>query len=227
MDITIHTKSGSSRDAVYHSLKNRILQLELPPGTAISEKEISLQFNVSRTPVRESFVRLAQEGLLEIYPQRGTIVSLIDSGLVEEAGFMREHLERAVVREACVSFPEDKLKELKTNLAMQRVCLEEQDYKSMFRLDEDFHRNIFEGCGKINTLEVVQQIKVHLNRSRMLRLAVDHDWEHLYQQHLHLYEAIKERDAGLADTIMQEHLALTIADQGMLMEKYPHYFKQK
>ena len=55
-------QSYSSRDVVYFTLKQLILSLKMPPGTAISEKEISLEFQVSRTPVRESFVRLAQEG---------------------------------------------------------------------------------------------------------------------------------------------------------------------
>ena len=227
MEYTIGTQAVSTRDIVYRSLKNQILLLELPPGTGISEKEISLKFNVSRTPVRESFVRLAQEGLLEVYPQRGTVVSLIDSALVEEARFMREHLERAVLREACISFPASSLIDLKANLDKQQICIEDQDFKEMFMLDEEFHHLIFAGSNKKNTWEVVQQIKVHLNRSRMLKLTADHNWEHLYQQHYCLYEAIEQHDLQQGDQMMQEHMALTIADQKMLMEKYPQYFKPK
>ncbi len=225
MDLNLTTQPVSTRDAVYRVLKNQILQLEIPPGTSLSEKEISLKFNVSRTPVRESFARLAQEGLLEIYPQRGTVVSLIDSELVEEARFMREHLERAVISLACSSFPESNLLLLKTNLARQKLCIEEQDYKSMFQLDEDFHHIIFEGCAKKNTWDVVQQIKVHLNRSRMLRLAADHDWEHLYNQHLHMYKSIQTHDAIRCDLLMKEHMELTLSDQDMLKQKFPSYYK--
>lgn len=148
MEYTIGTQALSTRDIVYRSLKNQILLLELPPGTGISEKEISLKFSVSRTPVREAFVRLAQEGLLAVYPQRGTVVSLIDSELVEEARFMREHLERAVIREACNTFQARKLIDLKANLDKQKLCIEDQDYKEMFMLDEEFHHVIFMGCNK-------------------------------------------------------------------------------
>ena len=133
MDFTLKPiQPVSTRDAVYDSLRTLILQLELPPGTAISEKDISLKFNVSRTPVRDSFVRLAQEGLLEVYPQRGSYVSLIDIDLVEEARFMREQLEVAVVRLACASFPAERLAELERNLSQQRVSIEAHDYRLMF-----------------------------------------------------------------------------------------------
>lgn len=200
------------------------MSIELLPGTSISEKEISLLLGVSRTPVRESFVRLSQEGLLDIYPQRGTVVSLIDLELVEEARFMREQLERAVIRLACDSFPAEQLKALQTNLLLQKVCVEDQDYKKMFELDENFHRTIFEGCRKLNTWAVIQQINVHLNRTRMLRLAADHHWDDLFTQHQQMVEAIREHEADQAERLMSEHLNLTITDQAHLKQKFPAYF---
>jgi len=191
----------------------------------MSENEISLQFNTSRTPVRESFVRLSQEGLLDIYPQRGTVVSLIDLELVEEARFIREQLECAVIRLACDRFPSEQLKALRRNLMLQQACIEEQDYKKMFELDENFHLLIFEGCKKLNTWAVIQQVNVHLNRTRMLRLVSDHNWMNLFKQHQQMTDAIEGKDAVLAAKLMNEHLRLTITDQALLKQKYPHYFK--
>jgi DNA-binding GntR family transcriptional regulator len=216
---------STTREAVYHALKEQILQLDLLPGTIISEKEISVQFQVSRTPVRECFVQLSQEGLLDIYPQRGTVVSLIDLELVEEARFIREQLERAVISLACASFPAMSLQLLKSNLAQQQICMQEQDFKKMFELDEAFHRTIFEGCKKLNTWAVIQQINVHLNRTRMLRLAADHQWEELFEQHQQMVEAIELHQAEKAEQLMDTHLHLTITDQAMLKEKFPAYFK--
>ncbi|QYR20909.1 GntR family transcriptional regulator [Paenibacillus sp. sptzw28] len=225
MNFTARPPSMSTRDNVYQTLRDQILLFELPPGASISEKEISQRFNVSRTPVRESFVRLAQEGLLEVYPQRGTFVSLIDLELVEEARFMREQLERAVIRLACAGFPDERLAELGSNLSLQKACIENQDYRTMFELDEAFHRTIFEGCRKNNTWAVIGQINVHLNRSRMLRLAADHHWDHLYEQHFQMAEAIRNKDEERAERLMKDHLSLTIADQALLKEKFPTYFK--
>ncbi|MFB5760081.1 GntR family transcriptional regulator [Paenibacillus medicaginis] len=225
MDETMYRQSGSAGNSVYIRLKQQMMSLELPPGTALSEKETSIRFQVSRTPVRESFVRLAQEGLVLVLPQRGTKVSLIDTGLVEEARFMREHLECAVIRLACVSFPEEQLAQLEANLARQRDSIEIHDGHRLFDLDEEFHRILFEGCGKLATWTVMQQMNIHFNRLRMLRLDTNPHWYHLYEQHSRMVEAIREQSPDTAERIMHDHLNLGVADLSVLREQYPEYFK--
>lgn len=111
------------------------------------------------------------------------------------------------------------------NLASQKVCMDEQDFKKMFELDEEFHRTIFEGCKKMNTWAVIQQINVHLNRTRVLRLATDHHWDELYTQHGQIVEAIKEQQPDRAELLIRDHLQVGIADQALLKEKFPTYFK--
>ncbi|CAM4304746.1 MAG: GntR family transcriptional regulator [Paenibacillus macerans] len=217
---------GSAGNAVYGQLKERIVTLELPPGTALSEKEMAAAFNVSRTPVRESFVRLAQEELVVVLPQRGTRVSLIDPELVLEARFMREQLERAVIRLACEQFPEEGLTALADNLARQQDSIRRHDNHAMFALDEEFHRILFRGCRKLGTWNVIQQMNAHLNRTRVLWLTTDPHWEHLYDQHKAMYEAILAQNAGSADQLMKEHLNLSIANLPVLQERYPDYFKK-
>lgn len=219
--------SGSAGNQVYARLKQQIVNFELPPGTALSEKETSVLFQVSRTPVRESFVRLAQEGLVLVLPQRGTRVSLIDPDLVEEARFMREQLERAVIRLACRNFPEERLEALDRNLAEQQKSLKLHDKRAMFELDEEFHRILFDGCRKHGTWEVIQQMNAHLNRTRVLWLETDPHWDHLYEQHRDMAEAIRRHDEEGADRLMHEHLTLSIANLGVLQEKYPNYFLSK
>jgi len=215
----------STRDAVYWRLREQILQLELLPGMALSEQDMAVAFRVSRTPVRESFVRLAQEGLVQVLPQRGTFVSLIDTEHALEARFMREQLERAVARLACEEFPADFTDALDANLANQLSALEARDDKWMFELDEAFHRTIFEGCRKLNTWTLLQQAKTHLDRARHLALAPNRDWRHLYEQHQTIADAIRKKDADRADLSMREHLRLTVTDLEELRKTHPNYFK--
>lgn len=223
--MNLNSNRLSAGEKVYATLREQILSLELPPGTFLSEKDSALTFGVSRTPVRESFVRLAEEGLVQVLPQRGTFVSRIDRELVEEARFMREQLERAVIRLACKSLPADSLTSLEENLLLQKASMEREDDKRMFELDELFHRTLFEGCRKLNTWAAIQRMNVHLNRSRLLRLSSDHDWSLLYAQHRQMYEAIQSRDTDAADRVMREHLSLNITDQAYLQERYPNYYK--
>lgn len=223
--MNLNSNRLSAGEKVYATLREQILSLELPPGTFLSEKDSALTFGVSRTPVRESFVRLAEEGLVQVLPQRGTFVSRIDRELVEEARFMREQLERAVIRLACKSLPADSLASLEENLLLQKASMEREDDKRMFELDELFHRTLFEGCRKLNTWAAIQRMNVHLNRSRLLRLSSDHDWSLLYAQHRQMYEAIQSRDTDAADRVMREHLSLNITDQAYLQERYPNYYK--
>lgn len=224
MNKILDSVSGSTGNQVYLKLKEQIVNLELPPGTTLSEKEMSVAFQVSRTPVRESFVRLAQEGLVLVLPQKSTRVSLIDPAMVEEARFVREQLERAVVRLACQHFPEACLAELEQNLKAQKDSLDRNDDHAMFKLDEAFHRTIFEGCSKLGTLGVIQQMNAHLNRSRILWLKSYPGWDNLYAHHQGITEAIRRKDADEADRLMNEHLMLTISNLGLLQEKYPDYF---
>lgn len=225
MDGILRPKPATTRDVVYAKLKEDIIKLDLKPGMPLSENEMSIKFQVSRTPVRESFVRLAQEGLVEVLPQRGTFVSLIDSDLVEEGRFMREHLERAVVRLACEHFPKEALSLLEQNLGQQAESLRLHDNYAMFELDEEFHSILFSGCGKSMTWAAIGQMNTHLKRSRMLRLVDNHDWLHLFEQHKAMVAAISAHLPEEADRLMKEHLSLNIADQAILKEKYPSYYK--
>ncbi|MFB5662372.1 GntR family transcriptional regulator [Alteribacillus sp. HJP-4] len=215
---------GSTRDYTYKTLKNKILNLELGPATKISEKDISEQLKVSRTPVREAFLKLSQEELLEIYPQSGTFVSKISLSQVEEARFVRENLEKAVVREACDVLTEEGLFQLETNLKMQEMCAEKNNVSQLFELDEQFHQVLYLSCGKRRTWNMVQQMASHFNRLRMLRLAVILNWEVIISQHKQIVEYIKTKDKDNVEKVISEHLKLVIAEKGELERNYPNYF---
>lgn len=219
------TSKFSTRDHVYEVLKENIIALELEPGRSISEKEISELLSVSRTPVREAFVKLAQEELLEIYPQKGTTISLIDLNHVEEARFVREHLERAVVKEACLKFSSDGIFELESNLLLQKQCVAEKNYTKLFELDESFHQRIAIGAGKERIWTIIQQVNAHLNRIRMLSLAANYQWDLILSQHESIVEAIKEKDQEKADQVMEQHLKKLTFEQEELRSQYFNYFK--
>lgn len=217
-------KKMSIREWVYTELKKQILSLELEPTTKISEIQFSKKFEVSRTPVREAFLKLSEDGLLDIVPQSGTIVSRIDMNLVEEGRFVREKLEKAIVVEACRSFDEEFFPKLEANLALQEIS-KTKYYTNLFDLDEEFHQLLFAGCHKNKTFELVKQMNTQFIRLRMLRLRTKGlDWEILVKQHNDIYKWIKEKNEVKAEETMAEHLQLVDFEKEALLEQYPHYF---
>ena len=120
------TRHTGTSVAVYKDLKEQILHLELPPGSAISEIDTAAAFHVSRTPVRDAFKMLEREGLLEVRPHIGTFVSLIDLNMISDILYLRETLEQAVLRDLTAGY--DKSQEFRIRLLLQRQCeLLEQD----------------------------------------------------------------------------------------------------
>lgn len=91
----------TGRDYALRNLKDNIIHLELKPGSMVSENELAAQMGLSRTPVREALMELSKVRLVDVYPQRGSAVALIDYDLVEEARFMRSVMECAVVELVC------------------------------------------------------------------------------------------------------------------------------
>ncbi|WP_400242750.1 GntR family transcriptional regulator [Niallia sp. JL1B1071] len=214
----------SSRDYSYNILKEKIMGLELEPGTKISEKEIADELNVSRTPVREAFLKLAQEELLDIIPQYGTIVSRINLEHVEEGRFIREMVEKEIVVLASENFPESFRFRLEGNIRMQELCMEQNNFQKIFELDEEFHQLLFAACRKERTWNMLQLLNSHFKRLRLLRLSSDTNWETIITQHKLLYKLILNKEGKKASEIMEKHLQLAVLEQHVLKEKYPHYF---
>ena len=101
MKILERQPSEKARSYAIRVLLYNITALELPPGSSVSENEVSSVMNISRTPVREALIELSRMDLVDILPKRGSFISKIDYGLIEESRFMRLVLETAIVKLAC------------------------------------------------------------------------------------------------------------------------------
>lgn len=220
-------KRYSTTDFVYETIKEQIMTLVLPPGSTISEKDIAEELEVSRTPVRESFLRLSEDDLLDIRPQRGSFVTKIDLSHVEDARFLREHMEVATIRLACETVTEKALLLLEENVVKQKQAKEREDEEELFALDREFHRLISEGTGKLRIWEVVQKMNTHLNRALKLSIHSKLNWNLLIQHHEGMAQAIRAKQADEAEALVRDHLKLITYDQYELKEAYPTYFEEE
>ncbi|MFL0505633.1 GntR family transcriptional regulator [Ureibacillus sp. 179-F W5.1 NHS] len=214
----------------YEEIKTEILKLKLTPGTKISEKTMSDRLNVSRTPIREAFLKLAEEELLTIVPQSGTFVSLINLDLAEEARFVREIIETKIVERCCEHIPEESLFNLEVNLKMQEHLVnnhkEIQQIEKFQDLDELFHKELFIASRKERTWRMIQNVAGHLNRFRLLRLidTKDLDWTVLLNHHQEIFHAISKKDKKKAVALMEEHMRLMLSEKEILLQEFPDYF---
>ena len=106
----------TGRDYALRTIKDNIISLRLAPGSQISENELAAEMGLSRTPVREALIELSKVKIIEIYPQKKSVVSLIDYSMVEEARFIRNLLECAVVELDCKMAAEDDVRRLEENV---------------------------------------------------------------------------------------------------------------
>lgn len=147
---TEKNKTENNRQYIYRVLKDNIMNLNLKPGETVSEIELSELLNVSRTPVREAFVRLSEEKLLNVFPQKGSVVSKIDLNLVEEAVFLRKLCEKEMLEIACKDIQSKSLiKTLEKNIEYQKIIIKfKEDLHKFFELDNQFHTILFENYNK-------------------------------------------------------------------------------
>ena len=187
-------KHTGTSEAVYQKLKEQILHLELPPGSAISEIDTAAKYDVSRTPVRDAFKMLESEGLLEIRPHIGTFVSLIDLNMISDILYMREVLEQAVLKDLAVSLDKSQGFRIRLLLQQQRELLDadlppEELGRSFIVSDNDFHHALFELAGKKNVMHFLGTVTSQYERFRtFLNLGGREELTLLYEEHVNIWE---------------------------------------
>lgn len=211
-----HKETG--KEYAYRVLKENIMSLELKPGELLSESDLSEKLSISRTPIREVIMKLKGEHLIEVKPQAGTYVSLIDKEMIDEAIFMRKLLEKGVLKEACTEFSEEMFMELEKNLFAQKLVLNKDGKESEFHnLDKEFHRLIFIGCNKINIWESIMKISTHYNRMRLLS-ETKIDKAQIIKQHEEMIAIIKNKDFNKIDEYIEKHIVAPANEWNKLID---------
>lgn len=215
----------TGREYALRVLKENIVCLELAPGSMVSEKDLADQLGLSRTPVREALIELAKGGIVEVYPQKGSAVALIDYDLVEEARFMRGVLENAVVRQACLMASQEDIIRLEESIRLQEFYLENGDKVRLMGLDNEFHQMLFDIARKKKVYELMQNITIHFDRVRNMALNAVKDLK-IVEDHRAITDAVKRRVPEEAAEWMDKHLSRYRIDEEDIRREYgASYFK--
>jgi DNA-binding GntR family transcriptional regulator len=210
---------------VTDALRQAIVEMRLSPGEMLSEQDLARQLGVSRSPVREAFIKLSQSGLVRVLPQRGTQVVKISRAGVEDARFIREAVECAVVREAAARANPGMIAALNDSLARQKRGQRSNASHVFLALDEEFHRLLAETAGRPAAWEMIQDVKPQMDRVRFLDMAQATPRHVVLAQHVEIVEAIKARDSKAAEEAMRLHLGEILRSLPQLMAQYPELFE--
>jgi DNA-binding GntR family transcriptional regulator len=210
--------------AIYDRLYADIVSLRMPPGMLLQEKRIADDFGVSRTPVREALLRLSEGGLVDIYPQSGTVVSRVPVSAIPEAVVVRKALEGATVEAAALTATTADIARLDAIIARQRAHAATGNASSFHEEDEAFHEAITQISGYPGIWAILKTVKVQIDRARRLTLPVLGRMDNVVQEHMIIRDALAAHDAAVARSAMTHHLSAVIPDVDELRARYPDYF---
>jgi DNA-binding GntR family transcriptional regulator len=205
-------------------LHQAIVLVKLKPGQILKERELSETLEVSRTPIREALLRLADEGLVEIFPQAGTYVSRISVEAVRESQFIREAMEVATVRCVAQQATPEWLTKAERLVQQYSQAIEWGDYDVLFDLDEQFHRSIAEFRFRERLWKITNSAKSHMDRVRRLSLPYPGRRLEIVQEHGEVLRAISERDEVQAVEAMRAHLNTVFTDLERVRGEFSEYF---
>lgn len=219
----LHRKWTAAQQ-IYDDLRNRIISLDLEPGSAVSRAELASFYGVSPTPLRDAMMKLEQEGLLDIRPQSKTLVTKIDCDSARETQFLRTAIELEVIR-TLAETPGADLDEPQRLLDAMTACGFDDDGLTEFTaLDRAFHRALCTAAGHESLWDLVVRRSGHLDRLRRLHLPSAGKREQIIHDHAAILDGIRSGDPAEATAHVRRHLSGTLQVVDRIAAAHPDYF---
>ena len=190
----------------------------------ISESDIAGRYGVSRQPVREAFIRLAQQGLLLIRPKRATVVKKISPEGVRQSRFIRESIEVEIIRRLASQTRNDVPGVLAALIGEQEEASAAGDSRRFHILDELFHRTLARLAGVEYAWQLIDDHKMQLDRVRYLTLGVS-SAQRAIAEHREIVDAVNRHDPAAAEAAMRAHLARAEVLLNQTIRDFPDYFE--
>ncbi|WP_102109924.1 GntR family transcriptional regulator [Oceaniglobus roseus] len=195
----------SVSDQVHAVLRKAIVDVRLAPNERISENSICKQFSVSRTPVRAAIQRLAEEGLVDVSPQRGSFVAPLRLEGLRDSHFVRRSLELALLREAAPIWTPEMGETMRAIIARQEEMVEALDPDGFFQEDERFHQVLAGHSGRQGVWAAIQAAKTPLMRFHRYWAQRERLFDVL-DEHRQVIDALDAGDALGAEEALARHL---------------------
>ncbi|QQR39518.1 GntR family transcriptional regulator [Devosia rhizoryzae] len=214
---------GSVTVDVTNTLRDAIVTLALPPGAMLDKSALCTQLGVSRFPVSEALARLADEGLVDIAPQRGTTVSLVKIADVREYMLIRKGLESEALRVLIGRHDAEVIDSLHANMAAQREAASRDDAETFHGVDVDFHDIIFRGMRLTKVKSIIDRARANLDRARRL-IITPRRLAHTISEHQAIFDGILAADTAMAMAAIRAHIDAVMVELFAFAQEHPELF---
>jgi DNA-binding GntR family transcriptional regulator len=191
---------------ITNRLRQMILEGQLQPGEKINEKRLTEQFGVSRTPLREALKVLAAEGLLDLIPHRGAVITRQSEAELAEVFCVLAALEGLAGELAAVHASDETLQEIAEMTQALRRTFDEADRPTYFRINQAIHKTILAAAGNDTLLRSHELLAFRVQRARYQANLTPERWRAAVEEHEAIHDALRTRDPERTGRLMKDHL---------------------
>jgi DNA-binding GntR family transcriptional regulator len=187
-------------------LRDMIIQGELAPGARLNERVLCQQLGISRTPLREALKVLATEGLVELLPNRGAVVTQLTLRAVQEIFEVMGALERLAGELVCRNATDADIAEIRALHYQMMVYYARGDLAGYFRYNQQIHLKLVESTGNATLAATYRNLNAHVRRARYMANLSRERWDKAVQEHEEILDALVKRDSARLQGLLQDHL---------------------
>jgi DNA-binding GntR family transcriptional regulator len=188
-------------------LRDLIVQGRLVAGIRLNERLLTLQLGVSRTPLREAFKVLATEGLVELLPNRGAIVSQMDPVRLAETLAVMGALEELAGELACLNATDAQINEVRALHYEMLAYHARGDLAGYFKFNQAIHLKIVKYSGNAVLFNAYRQLNGNVRRARYMANLSQERWDAAVREHDAILAALSARDVKRIKALLSDHLA--------------------
>jgi DNA-binding GntR family transcriptional regulator len=200
-------KNVTLRERIYDEVVQMILNRELAPGAQIDERALSEKLSVSRTPFREALGTLANDGLIETKPYRGTFVRELAPKQINDLYEVRKNLEGLAVRLAVPQLTDEQIDVIEGILDNAVAALRRQDMATYAALDRQFHETFPRVANNETLSDTLARLSRQIQLCRVFANKEPDVAERTATERTAILKALRAKDAEQAAFLMTEHIA--------------------
>ena len=217
-------RTAYSKAEIYRELNERIMFLELPPGTVITEEGLAAEFGVSRTPIREVLKELAGVRLVRIQPQNKTYVSYINVADIKEYVFFRRTMDIAILTDLASSGRKVG-QQTEECILLQELAAKSGNYKSFLKYGEEFHKRLVTLAGHELLGRFMQEARDHINRYNALLYNNSGYMGDSFQEHRQIVEYLDAGEPEKLEALLRRHHDIDLKHFEDVFDKHREYFE--